>query len=101
MKTKPFLMFVMPSLVMMSVFIAGPLITVFVQSFRQTQNVFETVEQENCTPFGCSTTTVSRPAVDENGRAVQETRWVGLENYRAILDLDRVRAAFAGGGRVG
>ena len=99
MKTKPFLMFVAPSLIMMVVFIAGPLVLVVVQSFQQTQNVFESVERENCTPFGCTTTTVTVPTLDENGRALTTTKWVGWENYRALLELDRVRAALSGAGR--
>ena len=99
MKTRPFLMFVGPSIFMMLLFIAGPLITVFVQSFQQTQNVFETVEQETCDPFGCSTSTITRPVVDENGRAISQTKWVGWENYRTLLDWDNVRAAFSETGR--
>jgi multiple sugar transport system permease protein len=95
MKTRPFLFFVGPSVVMMLLFIAGPLITVFVQSFQQTQNAFETVEQEKCDPFGCKTSTVTIPKLNENGRAIRETRWVGLENYRTLLDWQRVRAAFS------
>jgi multiple sugar transport system permease protein len=93
-KTKPFLLFVGPSIFMMLVFIAGPLITVLVQSFQQTQNAFETLEQEKCDPFGCKTTTVTIPKLNEQGRAIRETRWVGLENYRVILDWQRVKAAF-------
>lgn len=99
MKTKPFLLFVGPSIFVMLVFIAGPLITVFVQSFRQTQNVYETAEQEKCDPFGCKTTTVTVPKLDENGRAIRETRWVGLENYRIIFDWSRATAAFSESGR--
>lgn len=99
MKTRPFLMFVGPSIIMMVVFIAGPLITVVVQSFQQQQNVFETVERENCDPFGCRTTTVTIPIVDENGRAIRETKWVGWENYRVLLDWNNVKAAFSDAGR--
>lgn len=99
MKTKPFLMFVMPSLIMMTVFIAGPLLLVIVQSFQLTQNVFERVEQENCTPFGCTTEVKTIPVLDENGRAITETRWVGLANYRALLDFDNVRKALSSEGR--
>lgn len=91
-------MFVGPSIVMMLLFIAGPLITVFIQSFQQTQSVFETVERETCDPFGCKTATVTIPQVDENGRAIQETKWVGWENYRVLLDWKNVRAAFSSGG---
>jgi multiple sugar transport system permease protein len=98
-KLKPFLLFVGPSLVMMAVFIAGPLLTVFVQSFQRTQSAFETLEEEKCDPFGCKTTTVTRPVIDERGRAVQETRWVGFENYRVLLAWNNVRTAFSSAGQ--
>jgi multiple sugar transport system permease protein len=100
MKTRPFLMFVLPSVIMMVVFIAGPLITVAVQSFQLRQNVFETVEQESCTPLaGCTTTLVTRPIIDENGQPLSTTQWVGLRNYTALLEPDSVRAAFSDAGR--
>jgi len=98
-KTKPFLMFVGPSILIMLIFIAGPLVTVVIQSFQQTQNIFETVDQERCDPFGCKTTTVTIPKVDENGRSIKQTLWVGWENYRTILDWGNVKASFAEGGR--
>lgn len=99
MKTKPFLLFVGPSILMMLVFIAGPLITVFIQSFQQTQNVFETVEQERCDPFGCTTTSVTIPMVDDSGKAIRVTKWVGWENYRVILDWSNVISAFSATGQ--
>ena len=99
MKTKPFVMFVAPSLIMMTVFIAGPLITVFIQSFQQTQNVYRTVEQESCTPFGCTTKRVTIPELNDLGNPVLRTKWVGWENYRALLQPASVRRAFAEGGR--
>ena len=99
MKTKPFLMFVAPSLIMMVVFIAGPLATVFVQSFQRTSNVFEAVERETCNPFGCRTEIVNSPKVDERGRAVRETTWVGLTNYRNLINWNGVQQALSDTGR--
>ena len=99
MKTKDFLFFVMPSIIMMVLFIFGPLVTVFVKSFQQTQNVFETVEQERCDPFGCKTVSSTQPKTNAEGRAIKETKWVGWTNYRAILDIKGVKAAFSEGGR--
>ncbi len=98
MKPKTFWMFVGPSILIMLLFIAGPLINVLRQSFQQTQSALETVEQERCDPFGCKTTTVTVPLKDENGRAIRETRWVGLANYRALLEWQNVKAAFADSG---
>lgn len=94
MKTKPFLLFVLPSLVMMALFIALPLVRVFVQSFQLTQNVFEVVERERCDPFGCTTETETIPQLDEAGNPVTQTVWVGLENYRALLQPEVLRNAF-------
>lgn len=100
MKTRAFLWFVLPSLIMMVVFIAGPLITVVIQSFQLRQNVFETVEQETCTPLaGCTTSTVTRPIIDENGQPMTTTQWVGWRNYRALLEPEAVRASFSETGR--
>ena len=99
MKTKPFLMFVGPSLVLMVLFIAVPLVLVVLQSFQRTQNVFETVEQENCTPFNCTTTTRQVPKLGDDGRPITTTRWVGWENYRTLLEFDKVRAALSEEGR--
>ena len=50
MKFKTFTFFVAPSLLMMLVFIAFPLVSVFVQSFFVTRPHFETVEVETCSP---------------------------------------------------
>jgi multiple sugar transport system permease protein len=59
------------------------------------------VEVERCTPGFpdpvCTTTTQSRPVLDEDGSVVTETRFVGLESYRNVLELDRAGAAIANG----
>ncbi|PZO73552.1 MAG: ABC transporter permease [Mesorhizobium amorphae] len=101
MKPRTFLFFVAPSLLLMVLFIALPLLSVFVQSFQLTQRVFEQVTVETCTPGfvtdTCTEETRTRPKVDEAGRPVTETRWVGLETYRTLLQPDAVRQAFASG----
>ena len=50
MKKKDFYLFIIPSLLMMFFFIAVPLAIVFQQSFYITQNVFQEIEVETCTP---------------------------------------------------
>ena len=50
MKRRTFLAFVLPSLVMMIVFIAGPLLSVIWQSFHNTQRAYRDVTVETCTP---------------------------------------------------
>ncbi len=101
MKTKTFAAFVAPSVLMMLVFIAAPLISVFISSFYQTQKAYETVEVENCTPgFGttsCEVQIKSVPILDDDGNLVETTTFVGLENYRNVLELDRASEALSRG----
>ncbi|MEM7045349.1 MAG: sugar ABC transporter permease, partial [Pseudomonadota bacterium] len=72
MKFKTFAAFVGPSLFLMLLFIAAPLISVFMQSFYLDQPVIETAEVESCTPGFpdpiCTIETRTRPALDENGQ---------------------------------
>ena len=99
MKFKTFAVFVGPSLALMLVFIAAPLIGVLWQSFHLTQPVFETVEVESCTPSFtgqiCTTELKTRPILDENGRIITETTYVGLQSYRNVIEPDRLRDAIA------
>ena len=101
MKFKTFAAFVGPSLALMLVFIAAPLVGVLWQSFHLTQPLFETVEVESCTPGFtgqiCTTELKTRPILDENGRTVTETTYVGLESYRNVLEPDRLWEAIADG----
>lgn len=102
MNGRTFAWFVAPSVVMMVVFIALPLVFVFGQSFCATQNVFETMRVESCTPgfLGqvCKTEERTRPKLDAAGRPVTETSFVGLAAYRAVLQPEAVWAALAPGG---
>ena len=101
MKPRTFFAFVGPSLAMMLIFIAIPLVSVFLQSFYNTQTMFERVEQERCTPGfpapRCETIVSTRPMLDENGRVVTQTVFVGLDTYRALLQPEAVAAAFSAG----
>jgi multiple sugar transport system permease protein len=101
MKFKTFIAFVGPSILMMLLFIAAPLVSVFVQSFYHTQPVYETVTEEVCTPGflkqTCTTQEKSRAILDVNGDVVMQTKFVGLQSYRDILDLDKVGKAFSSG----
>ena len=101
MKFKTFAAFVGPSLALMLVFIAAPLIGVLWQSFHLTQPIFENVEVESCTPTFtgqvCTTEIKTRPVLDANGRTVTETTYVGLQSYRNVLEPDRLRDAIASG----
>lgn len=94
MKFKTFVAFVGPSILMMLLFIAAPLVGVFVQSFYHTQPVYETVTEEVCTPGfltqTCTTKEKSRAMLDENGEILMQTKYVGFQSYRDILDVDKL-----------
>jgi len=98
-KFRVFLGFIAPSMFLMLVFIAFPLVSVFIQSFYTTTTVYENVEVESCTPgFGtttCVTETVAQPLKDENGDLVTETSFVGLESYKNILRLEEAFTDFS------
>ena len=97
MKFKTFAAFVGPSVFLMLLFIAAPLVTVFVGAFQLTQPVVEMVEEETCTPGfitqTCTTTTVTRPVLDEFGEVVTTTEWVGWTNFTRVLDPEAAGAA--------
>ncbi|MSU90237.1 ABC transporter permease subunit [Rhodobacteraceae bacterium 2CG4] len=100
MKFKTFAAFVAPSVVMMLLFIAAPLVSVFLQSFYLTQPVIETVEVETCTPGfleqTCATALRTRPVLDENGKVQTTTTFVGLQSYRNVLEPARAWDAISG-----
>lgn len=101
MKTRIFALFVAPSLVLMLVFIALPLGSVFVQSFYATQQLSETVQVETCTPGfitqTCVKETRTRSVLDANGQPVTTTRFIGLDAYRQLLQPEAVAKAFETG----
>jgi len=90
MKFKTFAAFVAPSVLMMLIFIAVPLLLVFGESFYRTSPVMEVVEFESCTPgFGtqtCKTDTKISPALDAAGKVVLQTDFVGIENYADVVE---------------
>lgn len=99
MKPRTFIAFVAPSLVVMTLLIALPLISVLVQSFQLTSEVMEVRVQESCGPFGCKQERTLTPVTDAQGNIIRETKWVGWNNYKQLLQPQVVRDAFAAGGR--
>ena len=97
MKKRDFYFFVVPSLLMMFLFIAVPLAIVFKQSFYITQNVFEKIEVETCTPGFlkqiCETKIESKPKLDENGNIIEVSIFVGFENYKNLLQINKFKNA--------
>lgn len=101
MKTRTFLAFVAPSLLLMLIFIAAPLVSVFWQSFHLTQKVFEQVEVETCTPGFpnpiCTTEMKTQPVLLEDGSTLTETSYVGLQSYHNVLETGQAAQALANG----
>ncbi len=101
MKFKTFAAFVGPSVFMMLLFIAYPLVSVFMQSFYVTQPVYETVAVETCTPGfpkqTCVTEEKSVPKLDEHGEILEVTEFIGLQSYRNVLELGRAWDAISSG----
>ncbi|CTQ50412.1 carbohydrate ABC transporter permease [Jannaschia donghaensis] len=99
MKFKTFAMFVGPSVFLMLLFIAFPLITVLINSFQVTQPVFTTQEIETCTPGfltqTCTTEVKTIPVLGDDGSPITTTQWVGLSSYANVLGGDRFTRALA------
>ena len=101
MKFKTFAVFVGPSVFMMLLFIAAPLVSVFIQSFQITQPILQQVEVETCTPGFLEQTCVTEiktvPVLDENGKTITQTEWVGLQSYKNVLQMDKFWKAVGDG----
>ena len=87
MKTKSFLQFVGPSVVMMLLLLAAPLVITFYLSVRNCAMEMEMVKVEESTPFGKKETLTQRAKLDASGRAIQSCGFVGLDYYRKVLGL--------------
>ena len=85
MKKRDFYFFVVPSLLMMFLFIAVPLAIVFKQSFYITQNVFQEIEVETCTPGFltqiCKTEIQTKPKLDLDGNLIASVAQEGLIRF--------------------
>lgn len=99
MKFRTFALFVGPSVLLMLAFIAFPLAMVAINSFQVTNPIFTTQEVETCTPgfLGqtCTTEVKTIPVLDEDGKTVTRTEWVGLSSYANVLGGDRALRALA------
>ncbi|MCA0422546.1 MAG: sugar ABC transporter permease [Proteobacteria bacterium] len=90
MKHATFLRFFLPTATAMLLFIALPIVSVLIQSVHAPHDRV-VVEVENCTPFGCTKSTVIDQAATERLREEKpQGRFVGLDIYR-----DRSHLAFS------
>lgn len=96
-----FAAFVGPSVFLMILFIAAPLVSVFTQSFYVTQPVYDRVKVETCTPGfitqTCVTEVKSLPRLDSAGQPVTTTSFTGLQSYRNVLQLDKMGEMISAG----
>ena len=89
MKTKSFLQFVGPSVIMMLLLLAIPMATTLYLSLRNCALEMEVVKVEESTPFGKKETITQRAKLGPDGRAVEQCEYVGLDYYRKVLGLDQ------------
>ena len=89
MKTKSFLQFVAPSVAMMLLLLAAPMVITFYLSVRNCALEMEVVKVEESTPFGKRETITQRAKLDADGRAIESCEFVGLDYYRKVLGLDK------------
>lgn len=102
MRRGTFIAFVAPSVLLMLVCIALPLVSVVLQSVQNTERIFAEQETQQCTPGFpnpvCTTQRSIVPVMDAAGQPQQRTSFVGWANYRALLQPDALSAAFRPGG---
>ena len=89
MNKKSFFLFVSPSVVVMVLFIALPLLGVFALSLYNSYVLMENSVVENTTVFGTETIETKVPILDDEGNAIKVWEYVGKNNYDSVLDVDR------------
>jgi multiple sugar transport system permease protein len=101
MRGRTFFAFVFPSMAIMLLFIAAPLVAVVVQSLVNHRQIYESRVVQDCTPGFpapvCTNHASEVPVTDADGHAISRTVFVGLANYAALLRPDTVRAAWRQG----
>ena len=95
MKTRSFLQFVGPSVALMLLLLAAPMVIVFFLSVRNCTLDMEIVKVRESTPFGVRESVTQRARMDSAGRAIEKCEFVGLDYYRKVLGLDGQQPASA------
>lgn len=93
MRTRSFLQFVAPSVVLMLALLALPLAMTLWLSVRNCAAERELVTVQQTSPFGTQSVTTLRARLDAQGRALQHCEYVGAGHYRRVLGLDADAAA--------
>ena len=85
----------------MLLFIAVPLAGVAWNSVHLTRTVYEQVDVETCSPgFPAPVCVIEahfRPARDVDGNEIHHTQFVGLENYHAVLETEKLKTSLIAG----
>jgi multiple sugar transport system permease protein len=88
MKTRTFIQFVGPSVALMLLLLAAPMVIVFFLSVRNCALDMEVVKVQESTPFGVQETITQRARLDAQGRTIEKCEFVGLDYYRKVLGTD-------------
>jgi multiple sugar transport system permease protein len=101
-KRATFAAFVAPSVAVMLLFIALPLVSVVYQSLVNRERVYRQQTVQDCTPGFpapvCTSTLAAVPVLGADGQPLTRTVFVGLGNFRAVLQPNLVAAALRPGG---
>ena len=88
MKTKTFFQFIGPSLALMLMLMAAPLVLTGYLSVRNCSLQMELVKAQENTPFGTQEILAHQAKLDRAGNALQTCEFVGLDYYRKVLGLN-------------
>lgn len=105
MRRSTFFAFIAPSMAIMLLFIAAPLVSVAIQSFSNQERVYQDKVVENCSPGFptpvCQTVHANVVVLNKAGNPITRTVFTGWGNYLALLQPQAISAAFRpGGGRL-
>jgi multiple sugar transport system permease protein len=87
MKTKSFFQFIGPSLALMLVLMAAPLVLTGYLSVRNCSLQMELVRAQESTPFGRQEILAHQAKLDRAGNALQTCEFIGLDYYRKVLGI--------------
>ncbi len=87
MRTRSFLQFTAPSVLLMLALLALPLVMTFWLSMRNCSPELELVSVKQTGPFGLQEVLTLRARVDTSGKLIEHCTFVGFDYYRKILGL--------------
>ena len=88
MNTKTFFRFIGPSLALMVVLMAAPLVLTGYLSVRNCSMQMELVQAQESTPFGTQQILSHQAKLDAAGNALQTCAFVGLDYYRKVFGVN-------------